>query len=224
VPSDYFERQLQILAKQGWTPTTFTEAVLNPPARRTLAITFDDAFASVREFAEPVLAARGWRATVFAPTAFMSERQPLHWQGIEHWQSSPHATEVTSMDWSDLGELTERGWEVGSHTRTHPHLSELSDESLSEELSLSREECERQLGGVCRSIAYPYGDVDQRIVEMASSAGYAAGAGLSRDLRRLGPLRWPRVGIYNGDVERRFRLKIAPIVRRQRASRLWPIL
>lgn len=218
-----FEHHLRALARQGWHAATFEEAVLRPPAQRTLAVTFDDAFASVLEFGLPVLEALGWPATVFAPTAFMSERQPLHWHGIEQWRGSPHASELMGMNWNDLGELIEQGWEIGSHTRSHPRLNELSDDELSEELVQSRLECDKHLGRQCRSIAYPYGGVDERVADAARATGYSAGAALARDLRQRGPLRWPRVGIYHDDSDRRFRLKISPIVRRQRASRLWPL-
>ena len=38
------------------------------------------------------------------------------------WLDSPHAGELTPMSWDELGELSELGWELGSHTRTHPRL------------------------------------------------------------------------------------------------------
>ena len=53
------------------------DAVLDPPAAKTLAVTFDDGFASVLERAEPILSSLGLVATVFAPTSFMSEPQHL---------------------------------------------------------------------------------------------------------------------------------------------------
>jgi peptidoglycan/xylan/chitin deacetylase (PgdA/CDA1 family) len=222
VTPDALERQLAYLVRRGWRATTFSEAVLEPPAHRTLAITFDDAFASVRELAWPVLSELGLPATVFAPTAFMSRRQRLEWAGIDHWRSTPDAGELICMSWDDLGELAEQGWEIGSHTRTHPQLTTLDDAALRDELDGSRRDCAQHLGRPCRSIAYPYGEVDRRVADNARRSGYLAGAALSGSLRRLGPHRWPRVGIYHGDIDRRFRLKMTPVTRRLRASRLWP--
>ncbi len=219
---DNLERQLAFLAHRGWHASTFTDAVMNPPARKTVAVTFDDAFLSVRELALPVLTSLRWPATVFAPTAFMAHRQALSWAGIDHWQTTAYAMELLSMDWSDLGELTDAGWEIGSHTRTHPRLTTLTDSDLDDELRESRQMCAEHLGRACTSIAYPYGDVNARVASAALRAGYAAGAGLSSSLRPKGPLQYPRVGIYHVDVDRRFRLKMAPITRRLRASRMWP--
>ena len=79
--------------------------------RQTLAVTFDDGFASVFEVAEPILTRLGLRGTVFAPTAFMAERQHLSWQGIELWIGTPHEHELRCMTWDELGQLTDRGWE-----------------------------------------------------------------------------------------------------------------
>src|SRR5690348_8552028 len=59
VTPDAFRRQLTRLLACGWRATTFTDAVLDPPAAKTLAVTFDDAFDSVRTKASPILAELG---------------------------------------------------------------------------------------------------------------------------------------------------------------------
>jgi peptidoglycan/xylan/chitin deacetylase (PgdA/CDA1 family) len=222
VTPDEFERQMSFLRRRGWHATTFREAVLRSPQRRTVAVTFDDAFRSVRDLAHPILSALGWPATVFAPTAFMSRHQPLRWQGVDRWLSTPDAPELMCMDWDDLTALSEHGWEIGSHTHSHPRLTGLSDGDLDDELRRSREECQEHLRHSCESIAYPYGDVDERVTARAQVVGYRAGAALSSSLRPMGALRWPRLGIYHDDVDRRFRLKMSPVTRFLRASQLWP--
>ncbi|MGH2884559.1 MAG: polysaccharide deacetylase family protein, partial [Solirubrobacteraceae bacterium] len=212
--------QVSLMVKRGWRGATFTDAVLNPPAGKVLAITFDDGFASVFERAEPILSALGVPATVFAPTSFMSEHQELRWEGIEDWCHSPDAHELRCMNWEQLGALADRGWEIGSHTRTHPHLLRLSDEAVRDEFLHSYEECSEHLGRPCRSVAYPYGEVDARIAGIAAEVGYLAGACLSHSMARRGPHLWPRVGVFHDDFDLRFRLKVSPVVRLLRASRL----
>lgn len=219
---DEFERQIDHLLHRGWHPCTFADAVLAPPAAKTLAITFDDAFASVKTYAAPVLSERGAPATVFAPTAFMSGGATLTWPGIEHWRQTDAAGELRAMDWSDLAELAELGWEIGSHTRTHPHLTRLGDSELAHELVESRKECAQALGRDCLTIAYPYGDVNERVADAASAAGYLAGAALASHLARLGAHRHPRIGVYNADGAWRYRLKVSRAMRELRAMRRWP--
>jgi peptidoglycan/xylan/chitin deacetylase (PgdA/CDA1 family) len=217
------EAQLSTLVRAGWRGATFHDAVTGPAWRRTVAVTFDDAFLSVLEHAYPVLSKLGLPATVFAPTAFISdERGRLEWPGIDLWSDTPSAPELDGMSWDDLRFLAAQGWEIGSHTRTHPHLTGLGDEDLDQELVGSRRECEANLGTPCRTLAYPYGDVDPRIAEATAAAGYTAAAALSSSLRQNGMHRWPRVGVYQGDAMWRFRLKVDHTVRRIRASRVWP--
>lgn len=223
VPPEALETQLTTLVRAGWHGTTFSEAVTAPPSRRTLVISFDDAFRSVSEQAYPILSRLGLPATVFAPTAFISnDRQQLAWPGIETWADTPHRSELDAMSWEDLRHLASHGWEIGSHTRTHPRLTRLGDEALRIELERSREECTTNLGTPCQTLAYPYGDVDLRVARAAAAAGYTAAAALSSSLRRNGLHRWPRVGIYHADQMWRFRLKVDRTVRRIRSSRIWP--
>lgn len=224
VTPDTLERQLSLLVRRGWKGATFSDAVLCPPASKTLAVTFDDGFASVFERAEPILSALGLVGTVFVPTSFISAEENLRWEGIESWESSPDAHELRCMSWEALGQLADRGWEIGSHTHTHPHLGRLSDQELRDELRQSREQVAQHLGGTCRAVAYPYGEVDTRIAAVTEEVGYQAGACLSHSLASRGPHLWPRVGVFHDDFDIRFRLKVSPLTRSLRASRLWPSL
>jgi hypothetical protein len=98
-------------------------------------------------------------------------------------------------------------------------LTALEDQALEHELGSSRAVCEQRLGRPCLSIAYPYGDVDDRVARAARAAGYAAGAALPARLRGRRPMMWPRVGVYRPDTRRRFALKVSPAARRLRTWR-----
>jgi peptidoglycan/xylan/chitin deacetylase (PgdA/CDA1 family) len=213
-----FDAQIGFLIDRGWRPETFSDAVASTSPGKVLVITFDDAFASVKALAWPILHNHGAVATVFAPTGFMDDHGHLEWAGIDHWKNTVYADELRAMDWDDLGELTQDGWEIGSHTCTHRHLTQLDDDTVADELSESRAICSARIGQPCRSIAYPYGDMDPRVVAAAAAAGYETGARLSRDMRPAGPLSYPRVGVYHLDDWSRFRVKMAGGVRRLRAS------
>jgi peptidoglycan/xylan/chitin deacetylase (PgdA/CDA1 family) len=221
VTPEALEAQLRELVRRGWRGATFEAAVLRPPWPRTLAVTFDDAFLSVLELGHPILSDLGLPGTVFAPTAFLDQRQPLRWPGIDHWSQTPDRAELQSMDWTDLQTLAGDGWEIGSHTQTHPHLTRLDDAALADELEASRRACATRIGRPCHTLAYPYGDVDERVAARAARAGYLCAASLS--LQTPGGVhRWPRVGVYHRDAPWRFRLKVNRPLRRARASPLWP--
>jgi peptidoglycan/xylan/chitin deacetylase (PgdA/CDA1 family) len=216
VPPERLRAQVARLLRGGYRPTTFTQAVLDPPAGRTLAVTFDDAYRSVLELARPVLDELGVVASIYVPTDFAGQATPMAWPGIDEWLGGPHEHELLPLGWDELGVLADAGWEVGSHTRSHPHLTTLTDDdALAAELAESRAAVTRALGRPCRSIAYPYGDMDRRVVEMARRAGYEAGGAIG-STRPPSRLDWPRVGVYQRDDARRFALKASPLVRRLR--------
>jgi peptidoglycan/xylan/chitin deacetylase (PgdA/CDA1 family) len=211
-----FEEQLELLLRRGYRPATFGQAVTSPPARRTFAVTFDDAYRSVLELAHPIMERLGVPGTVFAPSDWVGREEPMRWDGIDQWLGGPHEQELLCLGWPELRALADGGWEVGSHTCSHPRLTTLADEDLRRELEESRAACEEGMGRPCRSIAYPYGDVDARVVEATRSAGYELGAALPKRHGSRDPLDWPRVGVYNRDDLRRFKLKVSPLLRRLR--------
>lgn len=214
-----FGRQLGLLARAGYVGTTFTRALTEPPAPRTVAVTFDDAYRSVLTLGAPLLRARGWPATVFAPTDHVGSERPMAWTGIDRWAGTEHERELVPLSWSELRGLASEGWEVGSHTRSHPRLTQLADAQLADELSGSREAVEARMDTLCRSLAYPYGDVDARVVAAAAASGYSTAAALPAGWHPPRQLEYPRVGVWHGDALWRFAVKAAPPVRWLRARR-----
>src|SRR4051812_14681347 len=221
ITPEALERQLTLLADRGYEGVTFTQAVTGDRPEKAVAVTFDDAYRSVSTLGAPVLARLGWPATVYVPTDYAGTERPMAWPGIDQWLGGPFEHELVPMSWEELGGLAAEGWEIGSHTCSHPHLTELDDDALEQELRLSKAVCEEQLERPCASIAYPYGDHDMRVAAVARAAGYSAAGTLPSRMDARDPFRWPRVGIYYGDDLRRFKAKVSPLVRGLRASRAW---
>lgn len=216
---------LEFLRRRGYEAVTFTEALSKPHSDKVVAITFDDAYRSIFTEALPILSQYGMPATVFVPTAFPGSGRLLQWPGIDHWIGTAHEHELTPFDWQEAKQLADAGWEIGSHSVSHPHLTSLSDAELERELVESRRECERRLDLPCTSIAYPYGDWDERTVVAARRAGYRFAA--STLFEQWGDVRthnWPRVAVLHGDSRQVLRKKISPMLLRMRGTRAWPAL
>lgn len=224
VTPEAFESQIRLLVERGYRGATLHDAVNDPPSARTVVVTFDDAYRSVYERARPILSRFGYPATVFTVTSFAGSDEPMTWPGIDGWLGGPYEPELAPMSWEELEQLAGAGWEVGSHTHTHPRLTTLGDAELAEELSRSRETCTEHMGRPCNSLAYPYGDYDERVIAAAERAGYDAAATLNARLPRPESLRWPRVGVYHADDMHRFRAKVSPSVRKLRATRVWALV
>lgn len=212
VSADQLEDEVRFLLGRGFDPVTFTEAVTGSEPAKVMAVTFDDAYRSIYERARPILERLGVPGTVFVPTAFPDSRAPMRWAGIDAFAHGPWAAELVPASWDELRALSRSGWEIGSHTRSHPHLPRLADAELSRELEESRRDCERGIRAPCTAIAYPYGDTDERVARAAAAAGYSAGAALYVPLKRNStqsdPMRWPRLVFNRRDGRLRARAKV----------------
>jgi peptidoglycan/xylan/chitin deacetylase (PgdA/CDA1 family) len=218
VSGERLREQLRYLVQRGYQGATLSQIANGEAPQRAVAVTFDDGYRSILERALPVLSELGLPGTVFVPTDFVGSKGPMSWPGIEEWVGTPDEDELTCMTWEELRHLQDEGWEVGSHTRSHPHLPDLDDHALAVELSESRQICSRELGTDCSALAYPYGDYDRRAGEAAQRAGYSVAAALEPGKERA--FSWPRVGIYRVDGMQRFRIKTSSAVRLLRATSL----
>ncbi len=68
------------------------------------------------------------------------------------------------VNWDELKEFQQAGWEVGSHTMTHPYLTSLSDEQINYELGESKRLLEEH-GFNPQTLVFPYGDQDYRVYD-----------------------------------------------------------
>jgi peptidoglycan/xylan/chitin deacetylase (PgdA/CDA1 family) len=220
--------QVSFFLARGYRPATVAETLAAPPRGRVLLVTFDDAMRSVHRLALPVLERLGVVATVYAPTHYILEGEPMGWLEVRGHLATEHAGELDPMTPDELREVARRGWEVGSHTCTHPWLTRLGDVTLATELTQSKAELEELMGQPCRTLAYPFGDQDPRVAAAAAAAGYDGAVTLPgrvpswpRIPTAIERMTLPRIGVYRDDDWRRFRLKVSQPIRMLRRSRLW---
>jgi len=204
VPPHMLAAQLRVLLR--WYQPLPAEKVL-AGTRRGMHVTFDDAYRSVAN-ALPTLQRLRVPATVFACSDYASDGRPL---GVPELANEVRfqPDELATMRWDELRALSHEGVEVGSHTRTHPHLSELDDSELDRELQESREQIADELRQPCRFLAYPFGEQDERVRQAARRAGYAAAFALPGNFTRLDAFAIPRLGIWRKDRLLRIGAKIA---------------
>jgi peptidoglycan/xylan/chitin deacetylase (PgdA/CDA1 family) len=118
------------------------------------------------------------------------------------------------MDWEEARWLSRQGFELGSHTVSHPVLTSLGTEAVESELRESRQAVVAGTGAPCDFLAYPNGspaDYSAEVMRLAEQAGYQAA--FSVEDRHAGrcPLRWaiPRLRVYHGMPPRIFRAKVS---------------
>ncbi len=116
-----------------------------------------------------------------------------HSLGVAMPQTPPE--EFSSVTWDQAREMYANGVEIGSHTVTHPILTNVDDERLRRELRDSKSRLEEVLGHRSDLFCYPNGDNDERVRREVARAGYQAAVTVVNGLNRNGddPLALRRV-------------------------------
>ncbi len=102
---------------------------------------------------------------------------------------------------SAVRRLARAGWEIDSHSLTHPDLTQLPDAELRRELTVSRSRIERAFGTrAANFFAYPNGRYDARVQEAARAAGYLAATTVKAGFATptADPYALPRVQVSRG--------------------------
>ena len=208
-----FERQMAFLAALRYRVLSMREYEeiiygKRKPHGREILITFDDGDHSFASQAFPVLKKYRLPVTLFLISA--------------HLENGVYGSMQTEM----IRELLKNPWiTVQSHSRTHPLLSQVDDAALENELAGAKKELEDLFQAPIRAIAYPSGDMDQRVADAARKYGYTVAFTTSaKKLRGIseGPWSLTRVKISRtSDFLPAFWIKISGVyenVRRLRRS------
>ncbi len=147
---DEFKAQMSVIHDQGLRGVSVSEAVtFSTPA---VAITVDDGCETDLLAIAPVLKESGYGATFYLTTG---------WVGKPGYMSP-----------AQLRELDGLGFEIGSHSMTHPYLSDLDAAGLQHEIADSKAMLEDILGKRVDHFSCPGGRFDVRAIRVAKSAGY----------------------------------------------------
>ena len=220
VTAQRFEAHVRRLRSAGYTGIRFSELALGPRRDRVVALTFEDAFASVVERVLPVLDGVGWPATVFASASVVDDGAPMTWLLGERGRAPEPPDVLSPLGWPQLRLLHERGWEIGSHGATHRRLSALEPAERRRELELSRARIEAEVGE-CTAISYPWGEVVPEVVADAVRAGYTAGGGLEGRFTLRDPMCVPRFAVSRRDGTLRFAAKTSGVLASVRSTPVW---
>jgi peptidoglycan/xylan/chitin deacetylase (PgdA/CDA1 family) len=91
-----------------------------------------------------------------------------------------------SITWEQARLMSGAGVEIGSHTVTHPILTNINDARLASELRESRSRLEAMLDRNVELFCYPNGNYDARVKCAAAAAGYRAAVTVEAGLNRRG--------------------------------------
>ena len=143
---------------------------------RHVHLTFDDGFESNHRIGTQLLPQMGIRATFFVIPGFVESSGLGNSQSFISERLFPgedYPAETVSnlaMSWNQIRELVTCGHEIGSHTMTHPRLSELSDSEIIREFVDSKTKIADETGKKPRQLAITFGDlksISRRVLVLA---------------------------------------------------------
>jgi peptidoglycan/xylan/chitin deacetylase (PgdA/CDA1 family) len=94
------------------------------------------------------------------------------------WDLSLGRPPVRHLGWERVRGLSRAGVTFGSHTASHADATRLSREALIEDLRRSRREIEHATGRPVRTLSYPFGRYNARVIDAAREAGFEAALSL----------------------------------------------
>jgi len=186
-----FQRHVAWLAS-GRVKVLGLDALLAHPedGEDAVALTFDDGFLNNDDPVRRLLDA-GLPATLFVVSRYVGTTNA--WGGY----GDRRIPVLPLLSWDDLGGLIERGASVAAHSRTHAPMTSLSPFALDDELLGCVDDLHTRLGLRASHLAYPYGDVDERVAARAEHH-FRFGHTTAFDmLRSTAPrLQLPRLDMY----------------------------
>jgi len=184
----YFRENFSVVSLRGMVDKLERHEDL----RNEIAITFDDGYLDNHAVAAPILEEHGLTATFFITTACIGST-------VVPWWDQGGSVSHPYMEWRHVRSLRDRGFDIGSHTRTHADLGVVSGDAAREEIFGSRREIEERLEEKVDLFAFPYG-FDRHMSEenrlLVKEAGYRCCCSYGPPLsKRTDPFRLGRIPI-----------------------------
>jgi peptidoglycan/xylan/chitin deacetylase (PgdA/CDA1 family) len=125
-------------------------------SERKVCLFFDDGWQNQYDVAFPILKEFGFKASFAVITGSI---------GLDR------GTFASRMNAEELRELQAYGMAIACHTKTHPHMLNLTSNQLQEEIVDSKNVL-AQMGFNVKTFVYPFGEWNDTIVDYVKDAGY----------------------------------------------------
>jgi peptidoglycan/xylan/chitin deacetylase (PgdA/CDA1 family) len=164
VDSKLFAQQMAELKAEAYETDAFETIRSSRPRAKRVFLTFDDGFADVFENALPKMRQHHFRSIQFLVADLLGK--------TSEWQAGSGELPGLLMDKAQVKDWINAGQEIGSHTLTHPRLTQISPSQAREEISDSKKKLEDIFGIAVEHFCYPYGDWNPAVRDIVAEVGY----------------------------------------------------
>jgi peptidoglycan/xylan/chitin deacetylase (PgdA/CDA1 family) len=153
---DVFEGQIKFLKENGYTSILSNDLMEIKKLKNShknfkpVIITFDDGRSSVYKWALPIMKKYGYKGLVFLITKTLVNKPRNGFLKID-----------------EINDLIKEGWEIGSHTFYHYYRKKDSRQRIDDDYKNSMEFLEKTFKIEVKSVAYPRGIINEKIIEAA---------------------------------------------------------
>jgi peptidoglycan/xylan/chitin deacetylase (PgdA/CDA1 family) len=120
---------------------------------------------------------------------------------IEKQFNDVQLPESPYLSWDELRLLKNKGFEIGSHTANHELLDQIdNDEELKYELNHSAQRIKNELDEFPKTISYPNGNYNNKVIDLAKASGYSYGLAVKQkpfNPEKDSLFEIPRIELYN---------------------------
>jgi len=206
---EVFAKQLELLRTKEYTVLPLGDVVERlaqgtPLPDRCAVLTVDDGYESFLTGAMPLLRRYGYPVSLFVSTDSVGAPGYLSWE--------------------QLRVLRDEGVEIGNHSAAHPYLldrqkGEAEGAGLARiraDIERASEVLRRELGGMSRVFAYPYGEYSPEVAKLIQELGFAGAVAqhsgvVEAATDRYALPRFPMGGAYATFAEFRDKLAMRPL-------------
>jgi peptidoglycan/xylan/chitin deacetylase (PgdA/CDA1 family) len=207
---DWQMRMLRLMGYQGLSMRDLKPFLNGEKKGKVVGLTFDDGYQNNVRLALPILHKHGFTATCYGVSSMIG--------GTNLWDRGKVA-EKPLMTLDDWRTWRDAGMDVGSHTRTHAQLTEVSIDEARIQITQSRQELEQAIGCEVRHFCYPYGSYATEHARIAQQAGYTTATTTHRGRVQVGadPYTLRRIMVARATNPLQFFMKIATAYEDRRA-------
>ncbi len=168
ISPEQFEAQMDYLANNHFNVVPLTDLAEKlrkgePLPDKTVAITFDDSYATVYHAAYPLLKKRGWPFTFFVNTDAVGKSNLF-------------------VSWDQLRDMSKHGVTIANHSTAHHHLVRLKPGEnrsqwrarITDEIERAQEKIQKEIGVAPKIFAYPFGEYDIPVQKILKKLDYIA--------------------------------------------------